>query len=163
LVDEPAAAVVAPQLADIPSAVALSDFTQALDLRPKADVDVGALKSMTIPVVRGRGGVGLDGQSTIFNLSQLDRVPQPISQPMPSFPKGVRIPGLEEAVVVVEFVVDADGRVVEPRVTSSNASEFNGAALIGIARWKFRPGVLAGRKVSTRMEVPLKFDLKTGE
>lgn len=159
LVEAPAAAAFVPQLADMPSSVALSDFTQALDLRPRAEVDVGALKSMTIPVARGRGGAGLGGAGTIFNLSQLDRVPQPIAQPMPPFPKDVRIPGLEQAVVVVEFVVDAEGRVVEPRVTQSNASEFNSAALLGVSRWKFRPGILAGRKVPTRMEVPLKFDL----
>lgn len=159
LVEAPAAAAFVPQLADVPSSVALSDFTQTLDLRPRAEVDLGALKSMTIPVTRGRGGAGLGATGAIFNLSQLDRVPQPIAQPMPAFPKGVHIPGLEQAVVVVEFVVDAEGRVVEPRVTSSNASEFDSAALLGVSRWKFRPGILAGRKVPTRMEVPLKFDL----
>lgn len=159
LTEAPSAAEFVPQLADVPSSVALSDFTQTLDLRPRAEVDLGALKSMTIPVVRGNGGAGLARSGAIFNLSQLDRVPQPIAQPMPAFPKDVRIPGLEQAVVVVEFIVDADGRVIEPRVTSSNASEFNSAALLGVSRWKFRPGILAGRKVPTRMEVPLKFDL----
>lgn len=162
LADAPATAVAVPQLADIPTTVALSDFTQSLDLRPRAEVDVGALKSMTIPIVRARGGLG-GGASTIFSLAQLDRAPQPIAQPMPNFPKNVRLVGIDEVVVVVEFVVDADGRVVEPRVTSSNALEFNPAALAGVLRWKFRPGVLAGRKVATRMEVPLRFDLKTGE
>ncbi len=159
LVDAPAAATFVPQLADVPASVALSDFTQTLDLRPRVEVDPGTLKSLTIPVARGRGGAGFGGAGTIFSLSQLDRVPQPIAQPMPTFPKGVHIPGLEQAVVVVEFVVDAEGRVAEPRVTSSNASEFNSAALLGVSRWKFRPGILAGRKVPTRMEVPLKFDL----
>lgn len=161
LIEAPSAAAVVPQLADVPTSVALSDFTQTLDLRPRAEVDLGALKSMAIPVARGRGGAGIGGLGAIFNLSQLDRVPQPIAQPMPAFPKDVRIPGLEQAVVVVEFVVDAEGRVVEPRVTSSNAPEFNNAARLGVARWKFRPGILAGRKVPTRMEVPLKFDLMT--
>jgi periplasmic protein TonB len=159
LVEAPSAALAVPQLADVPTSVVLSDFTQAVDLRPRADVDFGALKSMTIPVARGRGGAGLAGMGTIFNLSQLDRVPQPIAQPMPNFPKDARALGIDEVVVVVEFVVDAEGRVVEPRVTSSNAPEFNSAAQLGVSRWKFRPGMLAGRKVPTRMEVPLKFDL----
>ncbi|WP_415909681.1 energy transducer TonB [Oleiharenicola sp. Vm1] len=162
LVDAPAAPAV-PQLADVPTSVALSDFAQALDLRPRAEVDVGALKSMTIPVSRGRGGAGPGPAGAIFNLSQLDRVPQPVAQPSPSFPKGVRIAGLEQAVVVVEFIVDAEGRVLEPRVTHSNAPEFDRAALAGVARWKFRPGILSGRKVATRMEVPLKFDLTARE
>lgn len=162
LVDEPAAAVAVPQLADMPSTVALSDFTQSLDLRPRAEVDVGAFKSMTIPVARGHGGLGAGGAGTIFDLAQLDRVPQAVAQPMPNFPRNVHLVGIEEVVVVVEFVVDAEGQVTQPRITSSNAVEFNSAALAGVMRWKFRPGMLSGRKVATRMEVPLKFDLKTG-
>lgn len=162
LADEPAVAIAVPQLADVPTSVALSDFTQTLDLRPRAELDVAALKSMTIPVLRGRG-VGAGAPPTIFSLAQLDRVPQAIAQPMPPFPKNIRLPGVEAVIVVVEFVVDANGRVVEPRVTRSNAFEFNQAALAGVLRWKFRPGVLAGRKVATRMEVPLKFELKASE
>lgn len=162
LAEESASAVAVPQLAELPSSVALSDFTQAVDLRPRVDIDVSALRSMTIPMVRGRGGSGFGGQGTIFNLSQLDRVPQPIAQPPPNFPMNVR-PDLTAVVVVVEFVVDAEGRVVDPRVTSTNAPEFNSAAINGIARWKFRPGMLAGRKVATRMEVPMKFELNQPE
>jgi protein TonB len=162
LTDEPATAVAVPQLPEPPVSVALSDFTQAVDLRPRVDIDLSALKSMTIPAVRGRGGAGVGGAGTIFSLSQLDRVPQPIAQPPPNFPLNVR-PDLATVVVVVEFVVDVEGRVVEPRVTRSNAPEFNSAALVGVARWKFRPGLLSGRKVATRMEVPLKFELTRSE
>lgn len=162
LIEEPSATVMVPQLADVPAAVALSDFSQSIDLRPHAEVDLGALKTMTIPMARGRGGSGFGNGSMIFSLSQLDRVPQAIAQPTPDFPKGVHVIGLEEIIVVVEFIVDAEGRVIEPRVTSSNAPEFNRAALLGVARWKFRPGILGGRKVPTRMEVPLKFDLNAG-
>lgn len=163
LVDQSAAAVAVPQLAELPTSVALSDFTQTVDLRPRVDADVGALKSMTIPVLRGRGGAGFGGAGAIFNLAQLDRVPEPIAQPMPAFPKGVRLVGIDRVVVEVEFIVDAEGRVLEPRIASSNAHEFDHAALAGVARWKFRPGVLSGRKVATRMSVPLKFDLTARE
>lgn len=159
LVDQPAAAIAVPQLAELPTSVALSDFVQTVDLRPHVEADVRALKSMTIPVLRGRGGSGGGEWGGIFNLAQLDRVPEPIAQPMPDFPKNVRIAGVDLVVVEVEFVVDAEGRVQEPRVTSSNAHEFDRAALSGVARWKFRPGILSGRKVATRMSVPLKFDL----
>lgn len=161
LVDAPAAIAV-PQLAEMPASVALSAFTQTIDLRPRTEVDLAAMKSLAIPVSRARGQAGLAGQGAIFSLAQLDRAPQPIAQPKPNFPADVRTAS-EEVVVVVEFVVDADGRVVDARVTSSNAPEFNSAALVGIARWKFRPGVKAGRKVATRMEVPLRFQLAKRE
>jgi len=163
LVDQPAAAIAVPQLAELPTSVALSDFVQTVDLRPRMDADVGALKSMTIPVLRGRGGSGGGEWGGIFNLAQLDRVPEPIAQPMPAFPKNVHLVGIEQVVVEVEFIVDAEGRVLEPRIASSNAHEFDYAALQGVARWKFRPGVLSGRKVATRMSVPLKFNLTARE
>ncbi|MBI2516184.1 MAG: TonB family protein [Opitutae bacterium] len=162
LAEESASAVAVPQLAEPPASVALSDFAQAVDFRPRVDIDVNTLKSMTIPAIRSRGGAGLGGRGTIFNLAQLDRAPQPIAQPPPHFPANVR-PDLTAVMVVVEFVVDAEGRVVDPRVTRTNAPEFNSAAIIGVARWKFRPGMLSGRKVATRMEVPLKFELTPPE
>lgn len=151
-------AVAVPQLADVPSTVTLSAFTQDLDLRPRTEVDLGSLKSMTIPVARGRSG-GAFAPGAIFNLAQLDRVPQPISQPSPALPREMRSVS-EIVTVIVEFVVDADGNVSEARVTSADYPEFAAPALAGVKRWKFRPGVLNGRKVATRMEVPLRFDLK---
>lgn len=162
LTESPAEAIATPQLADVPSSVALSDFTQTVDLRPSVQVDSATLKSMTIPVVRGRGGPGLGGNGSIFSLSQLDRVPQPIAQPAPSLPRNVR-PELSVVVITVEFIVDAEGRVIEPRVTRADAPGFEREAIQGVSRWKFRPGMLGGRKVATRMEVPLRFEIKNGE
>lgn len=161
LAETASSAVAVPQLADVPSTVALSAFSQELDLRPRPELDLGALKTLAIPVARGRSGGPL-GAEAIFSLAQLDRVPQPIAQPSPALPRDVRTE-LSSVEVVVEFVVDADGRVTEPRVTRTDAPEFSAAAVEGVRRWKFRPGVLAGRKVATRMEVPLKFDLRKPE
>lgn len=158
LAEEPAPTVAVPQLAEVPTMVAISDFSQQVDLRPKAEVDTNAFKSMTIPVNHGRGGSGLGGNGTLFKLSDLDRVPQAIAQPAPNYPPNLR-EGLDEGTVVVSFIVDADGRVRDPRVLSSTAAEFEQAALKGVMRWKFNPGMKGGRKVATLMEVPLKFEL----
>jgi periplasmic protein TonB len=61
------------------------------------------------------------------------------------------------ATVVVEFIVDADGRVLEPAVTETTHTAFNDAAVAGVARWKFRAGQRGGRKVNVRMRVPIQF------
>lgn len=155
LVEEQTPTVAVPQLADVPSAVALTDFVQLVDLRPKTEVDANAFRSMTIPVNHGRGGNGLGNHGAIFKLSDLDRVPQPVAQPAPRFPQ---TPGLENGVVVVSFVVDADGNVREPKVVDSSSYEFEAPAIQGVQRWKFRPGMKGGRRVATLMEVPIRFE-----
>jgi protein TonB len=158
LAEEPTPTVAVPQLADVPSAVALNDFTQAIDLRPHAEIDANALKSMTIPVNHGRGGNGFAGNGSLFKLSDLDRIPQAVAQPAPNFPQNLR-DGLDEGEVIVSFIVDSQGRVIEPKVVSSSAREFENAAISGVLRWKFNPGMKGGRRVATLMEVPLKFQL----
>lgn len=154
LVEEQATTIAVPQLADVPSAVALTEFSQPIDLRPKAEIDGAALRSMTIPVNYGRGGNGLANSGTLFNLADLDRVPQVVAQPAPRFPSN---PALDEGVVRVSFIVDSEGNVREPRVVNSTDYQFEAPALEGVKRWKFRPGMKGGRKVATLMEVPIRF------
>ncbi|MBI2512302.1 MAG: TonB family protein [Opitutae bacterium] len=155
LVEQQTPTIAVPQLADVPSAVALTDFSQPIDLRPKAEVDANALRSMTIPVNHGRGGNGFGNAGNLFKLSDLDRIPQAVAQPAPSFPQ---TPGLESGVVRVSFIVDAEGNVREPKVVDSSDYAFEAAAVRGVQRWKFRPGMKGGRKVATLMEVPIRFE-----
>lgn len=155
LVEEQTTTVAVPQLADVPSAVALTEFSQPIDLRPKAEIDGAALRSMTIPVNHGRGGNGLGNNGSIFKLADLDRIPQAIAQPSPQAPQ---MPGLENGVVRVSFIVDADGNVRDPRVIESSDFAFESHAVQGVKRWKFRPGMKGGRKVATLMEVPIRFE-----
>jgi protein TonB len=61
------------------------------------------------------------------------------------------------ATVRVEFIVSTEGRVVNPVVVHTTASGFEEAALTGVAKWRFRPGWKGGRKVNTRMAVPIVF------
>lgn len=156
LAEEASPTVAVPQLAEVPTSVALTDFTQTVDLRPKTEVDANALRSMTIPVNHGRGGGGLGGGGDIFKLSDLDRVPQAIAQPAPQFPQN---PGLESGVVRLTFIVDADGNVRDPRIVDATDPAFEGPAISGVKKWKFRPGMKGGRKVATLMVVPIRFML----
>jgi protein TonB len=66
------------------------------------------------------------------------------------------------ATVVVEFIVDVQGLVVNPAAIESSHHDFEVAALTGVQKWKFRPGVRAGRKVNTRMRVPIVFRVVDG-
>lgn len=156
LAEEQVASVAVPQLAEVPSAVVLSDFTQLVELRPKVDFDPNAMRAVTIPVNHGRGGSGLGG-GQLFKLSDLDRVPQVVSQPAPNVPSHLSARS-DGGVVVVQFIVDAEGQVREPRVVNSTDHDYEHPALEGVKRWKFQPGVKSGRKVATLMEVPVRFE-----
>lgn len=149
--------VAVPQLAEVPSMVALNDFNQVVDLRPKAEIDPNALRQLAIPVNHGRGGLAAEGLANVFKLSDLDRMPEPVAQPAPAYPQGAKVSANELETVVLQFIVDADGKVRNPRVVSSTNRDFERSAVEGVQRWKFKPGFKGGRKVATLMEVPLKF------
>jgi protein TonB len=59
--------------------------------------------------------------------------------------------------VVVEFIVNVEGRVTNAFAYESTHPGFNDAAIKGVEKWKFRAGQKAGRKVNTRMRVPINF------
>jgi TonB family protein len=148
-----------PTQADVPTVVDVSTaFVQQIDfssLQPKTDLSQA--KVVSIPTTIRRGGTGSGtGLKDVFNLAQLDRIPEAIFQPPPVFPVSLK-KEVSSARVEVEFVVTAKGEVVEVRVISATHSGFESAAVAGVSRWQFRPGMKGGKKVNTRMRVPLLF------
>ncbi len=148
---------IVPMLADVPQVAAPSDFTQRVDFSTLIEKpDLTAAKVFTIPEGMRRVGKLSDLAGPIFNLADLDRHPVPIFQPSPIYPITLRREGVL-AEVRVEFVVDADGIVRNPVVVYTSDPRFNDAATDGVAKWRFRAGLRAGRKVNTRMMVPVLF------
>jgi protein TonB len=159
----PEDAVYAPTLMDIPNRIALpTDFVQKIDLSSLIPPpDMNGAKVFVIPahILRGSTGQGL---GNIFNLADLDRVPEPVVQPAPTFPPQLKRE-VETAKVVVEFIVNAEGKVLNPVVVDTTHDGFNDAAMAGVSRWRFRAGMKGGRKVNTRMSVPIIFRIVSGE
>lgn len=153
--DEPPTVAV-PQLADLPTSVAVSTFVQPLQYTPDVTANLANAKVSQIPVNIGRGGKGLGNMGTIFEISQLDRPPTPIMQPAPIFPFALK-QSVDEARVVVEFIVDSNGDVVGPFVVSTTHPGFNEAAVTGVSKWKFKAGMKAGKRVNTRVRAPVNF------
>ena len=146
-----------PMQADVPSIVTDSTFIQQLDfqsLLPKPDFD--AAKVVSIPSRIAHGSVSPNQIKDLFNLGDLDRVPVPLLQQPPVFPRHLKNE-VSEAEVVVDFIVGADGKVPWAKVYSSTHRGFEDSAILGVSGWQFRPGVKNGKKVATRMRVPLKF------
>lgn len=146
-----------PMQADIPSFNADAVFQQKLDLTsllPKPDFE--SAKVMSIPPKISRSGVNPKQMKDLFNLADLDRHPIPLLQRPPIFPYELR-KTVRYAEVVVEFIVDKNGRVPWAVAHDSTHSGFEDAAILGVSRWQFQPGTKAGRPVNTRMRVPVRF------
>lgn len=153
----PDLATLVPMQADLPQLPRPNDFVQQINFASLLEQpDFSDVKVTVIPE-SFRGGRKLaETIGNIFNLADLDRVPEPILQPAPLFPISMRRESLT-ATVTVEFVVDTQGAVVGAFVLSSTNAGFDSAAVAGVSKWKFRAGVKQGRKVNTRMRVPIMF------
>lgn len=147
----------APMQADLPQIPQPTDFVQPIDFNSLVErPDINLTKVWTVPEGIRRGSRPGEGMGNIFNLADLDRHPAPVIQPAPIYPMALKREGLT-ATVVVEFIVDVQGLVVNPVAIESSHRDFEIAAVTGVQKWKFRPGIRAGRKVNTRMRVPIVF------
>jgi protein TonB len=144
--------------ADLPQLPQPNDFIQPIDfssLLERPDFSQTTLFSVPENIRRGSGKIAAS-IGTIFNLADLDRIPEAVFQPAPVYPLSMKRDGVT-ATVVVEFVVDVQGRAVNAMATESTHRGFEEAAVIGVQKWKFRAGLRGGRKVNTRMRVPIVF------
>lgn len=84
----------------------------------------------------------------------MDGGASPIIRPEPPYPGC----GRGEGEVVLDYVVDPDGRIRDVTVVSATSSCFAQAAKRGTGRWQYRPQVVDGKPVrSGRMRVKLVF------
>jgi len=91
----------------------------------------------------------------VFSMADLDQKPRVVYQPGPSLSRQLR--RKTPAKVNIIFIVDENGRVVEPRVRNSTDPAFEQPALSAVKRWKFEPGKRAGKAVRFRMLAPITF------
>ena len=80
--------------------------------------------------------------------------------PAPKYPRIARRRGYQ-GTVVLEVLVDRNGRVGELRVyTSSGYKILDRAALASVKGWAFEPGMRGNQKVEMWVRVPVRFQLK---
>lgn len=106
----------------------------------------------------GNGGDGPFNPNNIIASTLLDRVPAARFQGQPIYPFDAKRSGLSGQ-VMVDFVVNARGDVVEARVVSSSDRVFEEAATRAVMKWKFEPGRRNGAVVPFRMVIPIQFSL----
>jgi protein TonB len=143
-----------------------------LELQPEAPpLDLAQLELALNPVagealfgdftIRLVDQLGSEGGSEeldrVFSLSDLDQRPRVLFQRSPSYPAELRRRQRQGTVYVV-FLVDRQGRVLDPKVEKSTDPAFEGAALEAVRQWKFEPGTRNGEKVQFKMRVPITFN-----
>lgn len=144
-------------------------------VEPLPAIDPGPLPTMTIPPIvptrvgdmkiipdQPPGAPGGDGKKPWsgqpLGRELLDNSPRTRFQAAPLYPHEAKRASLT-GTVLVEFLVDEQGRVHEPRVVESSDRIFEAATLRAVARWTFEPGRKDGRVVRFRMSAPVVFSL----
>ncbi len=94
--------------------------------------------------------------SDLRDLKALDVVPVVLAQVTPEFPEHLRAATVA-AEVLVGFIVDTKGEVSEAYAIRSNNPWFERTSVETVRKWRFKPGMVQGRAVNTRMQVPIMF------
>ena len=92
----------------------------------------------------------------IVPATKLDVPLKPLSRRPPVYPRKEEFKS-EAGEAVIEFVVDAEGKVRLPRIVSATQPEFGYAAVQAISVWRFEPPKSGGKTVVTRAIIPIQF------
>lgn len=96
----------------------------------------------------------------VFEAGDLDRPPRAIVNRPPVYPLRAQHRG-QEGTVKVRFLVGLDGTVSQVSVLESEPpGVFDQAVIDAVSRWRFEPGVLAGKTVAAWIVKPITFDLR---
>ena len=101
--------------------------------------------------------------NTDFNLTGYDTPPSPVRNPMPVYPVSFRKSGIQ-GVVVLDVEVLADGTVGKIDVTKSllaNEGGLDDTAVAAVKSWIFKPALLDKKPVTSHVNVPIPFSLKS--
>lgn len=105
------------------------------------------------------GTVGSGVSSTVFGLDEVDQAPVALNKLKPFYPFSAKRRGIEGE-VVLELVINKDGKTEQVRVISSKPSGvFEKAAVAAVERWTFKAAVNDGEPVAVKRQVPIKFVL----
>jgi protein TonB len=144
-----------PSLTDVPTIVPVDAFTQTLTPPPPPGLQPSK-GAITIPVNKPGANFG-KGISNLFNIGDLDQQPVARVRQAPTYPYDMRRAGIN-GTVVVEFIINTDGDVIQTQIVRSSHREFEMPALQAVQKWKFKPGRKGGRVVNVRASQLLEFN-----
>jgi len=144
-----------PSLMDTPTIVPVDAFTQTLTPPPPPGL-TPTKGAITIPVNKPGANFG-KGISNLFNVGDLDQQPVARVRQAPTYPYDMRRAGIN-GTVVVEFIINTEGDVIQSQIVRSSHREFEMPALQAVSKRKFKPGRKGGRVVNVRASQLLEFN-----
>ena len=144
-----------PRQIDVPAIVPVDAFTQPLS--PPQPPGIVVANTVAIPVTNPREGNGW--HTDIFKIEDLNQKPTARVQPQPAYPYEMSKQGISGE-VVVEFIINENGDVIDSRVVRSSNREFAAPALQAVQKWKFKAGRKGGQAVKVRVSQLLEFNLE---
>ena len=98
-------------------------------------------------------------ENLIYETDDLDSHPKLIVQSNPAYPSALKR-GRIEGYVEIVFVVTADGKVRNVRISKASHREFAESVRNAVRQWSFEPGKLNNKAVATRVRQSFHFTLK---
>jgi protein TonB len=144
---------------DLPSPVTAPETPNPIAIDLPANPIAPPIDSIHIDA--GSNPISQSGAGTGFGLpdaAQLDNNPRIRFRQAPVYPYRAKAESMTGE-VVVDFVVDLNGRVINPHAVSSTNPVFEEPTLNAVRQWRFEPGLRNGRVVRFRMRVPVEFHL----
>jgi protein TonB len=135
-----------------PAAVQTGTIAGAVDGTAKG-VAGGVSGGLPGGIVGGRGTGAVPA-------GQVAHPPLLIGRVTPQYPRAARQKGVQ-GLVLLEAVLDTDGRIREDIKVLQSIPELDAAATAALRRWRFRPARdERGRTVPVLLEVPIRFGLR---
>ena len=100
-------------------------------------------------------------QKVIIVNEQLPRIKNPIPKIRfaPCYPPGLRDRGITGK-VLVQFIVDENGNVIDAVAVEGTSSELNAIAEAAVRKWKFKPAELEGVPIRVILENRMEFAIE---
>ena len=133
--------------AEIPTEAPGVKIERETSIAPEdSDLDIGA--------DAGLGDRNIEAEVSV----EVDQNPRVLRKVDPKYPEAARRAN-REAVVMVEFTVDVDGKATDIKVADPKGFGFDEAAIEAIKKWRFTPAKKDGVSVPKRVRQPVRFNL----
>jgi protein TonB len=122
---------------------------------------LGAGMGDAVAINLGGATQGISKDKFVFETYELDTAPRPVVKTPPVYPYKAREQHIE-GVVQVKILVREDGSVGEVQIVDARPKDvFEDAVLAAVPRWRFEPGKIAGRTVTSWVVTALHFKLNS--
>lgn len=122
---------------------------------------MGAAAGQAVAINLGGATAGISKEQFVFDQYELDQAPRAVVKTPPVYPYQARQEHVE-GVVQVKILVREDGSVGEVLIVDSRPKDvFDDAVLAAVTRWRFEPGKVAGKTVTSWVVTALHFKLNS--